>query len=372
MNAKDAYAEFDVVDFQMSYPGRSLLIGSVRLEGELEVKAGGEFLNSTANVPPQNVAANKLDVRYTAEAGAHCFVENITTRIGGMVVESLGDYPRYVKMAAAAMTSPDDMCNSSNVCELKVARSSISTSLLAGEVPITDPVLVGVPALRADPDFSIKPRICLNGGVGDAAHSRTGDITVSFALARTYGALYGIDMASNVQYSIKNLRLTFQSIPDDGTSQPVTCRSKLNIKQSIQSSQANINVRVPAMCDSVSCSFGVQADENTPKYDNQALTVVPNLSTTQFIFNDSTNSLVSYQIRNNAELVDRAISSFVDADKNSLSTTRLVNGDGFMIGLNFDEIIDLSKQKFSVELVSEVSNLIPMILYMYFHSQVTI
>lgn len=368
-NAKDSYTEFDVVDFQMSFPMRSLLIGSVRLEGQVDVVADGNItLDKTTNIPaPQNKPANELDIRLNGEVGAHAFVETVTTRIGGQVVESLGDYARYVKMSAAAMASPDDMCNSSNVCELKAARSEITTQLLRGELLANDPG-GGITGLRESPDFSIKPRIVLNGGRGAAAHSRTGDITVSFSLGRNYAALFGMDVASNIEYKLKDLRLTFNSIPDDGSSEPVPCRAKLNIKQSIQSSKANINVRVPAKCDSVSCSFNVQSQENTPKYDNQVLHQVPNLSTTQFIFNDSTNSLVSYQIRNNAELIDRAIDSFVDAEKNSLSTTRLANGDAFLLGLNFDEVIDLSMQKFSVELDSAVSNVVPLIIYMYFHS----
>ena len=361
-NAKDDYKEFDIVDYVMSFPGRSLVVGSVRLEGELRVTAGGVLLNLPAN--------SDKDIRYTSEAGAHCFVENITTRVGGMVLESLGDYPRYVNMSSAAMTSESDMLNSSNVCELKVSASSISTNMLQGESTRVDPAIAGVTKFGADVDFSIKPRICLNGGSGLAGASKTGDITVSFALARNYGALFGMDVDATVQYALRDLRLTYQTVPETGSESPVACRAKLNIKQSIQSSRANVNVRVPAKCDSVSCSFGVQSYENTPNYDNQQLHQVPNLATSQFIFNDSTNSLVSYQIRNNAELIDRAIASFVDADKNSLSTAKLANGNGFLLGLSFDEVIDLSKQKFSVELESSVSNVVPLIFYMYFHTVV--
>ena len=65
------------------------------------------------------------------------------------------------------------------------------------------------------------------------------------------------------------------------------------------------------------------------------------------------------------ELID----SFVDADANSLSTSRLANGDGMMIGLNFDDLVDLSRNAFSLELESSVSNLVPLVIYMYFHSQ---
>ena len=78
--------------------------------------------------------------------------------------------------------------------------------------------------------------------------------------------------------------------------------------------------------------------------------------------------LVSYQIRNNAEIIDRYIDSFVDAEKNNMSPVKVANNNGFGLGLNFDEPIDLSNQKFSVELQSSVDNFFPLVMYMYFHS----
>ena len=244
--------------------------------------------------------------------------------------------------------------------------------MLKGEVVPTDPALTGGIPLRASPDFSIKPRICLNGGSGIVSHDRSGDITVSFNLNRNYAALFGVNMGSSVKYALKDLRLTFNSVPDDGSKEPIALRSRININQSMQSSASNINVSVPAVCDAVSCSFQVQAERNTPSFNNTVLHQVPNLKTTQWMFNDSTNTGVSYQIRNPSELVDRAINSFVDSSKNSLDTARLANGDGFMIGLGFGELIDLSRQRFSVELVSDVSNLVPLVMFMYFHTIVSI
>ena len=374
-NAKNSYEEFDVVDFDLSFPNRAMVLGSVRLEGEVEVVADNNItLNSTSATSILDAAgaainANNLKVKLDGEVGAHSFIEVASTKVGGAVAESLGDYARYVKMSAAAMTTVHDMNNSSNVCELKAPRSQITTNILKGELVATDPTLTsGV--LRNNPDFSIKPRICLNGGAGAVPHARVGDVRVSFNLARNNSALYGLNMGNAVIYRLKDLRLVYASVPDDGShSEPKTVMRKLNVKQSINSSLSNINVRVPAVCSAVSCSFNVQSQENTPKYNNQTLHPVPNLTSTQFLFNNSSNSLVSYRIRSNAELIDRAIDSFVDADANSLSTARLANGDGMLIGLSFDDLVDLSRNAFSLELESSVSNLVPLVIYMYFHSQ---
>ena len=368
-NAKDSYKEFDVVDFEMDFPERSLLLGTVRLEGELEVVVDSTITLNRATATTIGINADKLDVRYDGRAGAHGLIETCTTTINGQVVESLGDYGRYCKMSTIAMSSPDDTtCNSSQVCELKAGRDSITNNIMKGETVENDPTLSSGIPLRKNPDFSIKPRICLNGGSGTLPARRASNVQVSFNLARNFGFLYGLDVASVVSYSLKDLRLVYVSVPDDGSNEPIPVRTKINVKQSIQSSQSNVNVRVNAPCDAVSISFNVQAQENSPHYNNLVCHPVPNLTSTQFLFNDSTNSLVSYQIRNNAEILERAIDSFVDAEKNSLSPPIIANGDNFLMGLNFDETIPLGNQKFSVELNSSVSNLVPLVMFMYFHS----
>ena len=368
-NAKDSYSEFDVVDFNLSFPERSMVVGTLRLEGEVEVLVDNAITLNQATATTLLINADKLKINLDGDAGAHSFCEQITTTVGGNVVEAIMDYPRYVKMSAVAMTSPHDNNNSSNVCELKAPRSEITNNVLKGELTPTAVTLDDGSILRDNPDFSIKPRICLNGGRGFVPHRKSGDIQVSINLTRNFGALFGVDMASAVSYKLKDLRVTFNSIPDDGSNESVTLSRKLSVKQSIQSSLSNVNVRVPADCSAVSCSFNVQSQENSPKYNNLALHAVPNLTSTQFIFNDSTNSLVSYQIRNNAELIDRYIDSFVDAEKNNMSPVKVANNNGFGIGLNFDEVIPLGNgNKFSIELQSSVSNFSPLVMYMYFHS----
>ena len=113
MNAKDSYVEFDVVDFQLDFPNRSLVLGTVRLEGEVEVLVDNSLTLNRASATSTGQNANVMDIKMDGDAGAHAFCETITTTINGQVVESIGDYPRYCKMSATAMTSPNDNNNSS-------------------------------------------------------------------------------------------------------------------------------------------------------------------------------------------------------------------------------------------------------------------
>ena len=206
--------EFDVVDFELDFPERSLLLGTLRLEGEVEITIDNTITLNRAVATSLGVNANLCDIKLDGRAGAHSFFENITTTINSQVVESLGDYARYCKMSTIAMSSPDDTtCNSSQVCELKAGQDDITNNILKGELVATDPTMADAIPVRNNPDFSIKPRIVLNGGQGQLPSRRANNVQVSFNLARNYGALYGMNNANVVAYALKDLRLVYVSVP---------------------------------------------------------------------------------------------------------------------------------------------------------------
>jgi hypothetical protein len=370
-NLLTEYGEFQNVDFDISVPNRKINLGSMRIEGELEVKYGDNFLNATAQ--EDNTAVNVKQIKLDGLVGAHSFIESINCTISPNgqknVVETLNEYPRYVKMAVSATSGRNDMMDSNHTCEMKASYDDITQAIMQGVVPPTMPS----DALRLNPDFSIRPLFCMNSGQGAVSYRQVGDIQISITLARTFGAIYGNDVNSKVSYKIRDLKLRFTSRPDDGEDDPVVMKTKLNIKQSIQSSFANIQTRVPAVCNAVSVSFQPQGEENTAQNNNLQLAKVPNLSQTQYLFNDSTNTLVSYLIRSVSEVIDRGINSMVDTSRNSLSTQHLANNNGFLAGTDFGgQAVDLSDTKFSLQLQSSVSSASPLIAYMYFHSFVEV
>lgn len=354
-NLKDAYVEFDQIDFNLDFAERKMVVGSLRVEGELRVTKGGATLDT---VPTEQITVDHM-------VGAHSFVESFTTSIkGGSIIENLTEYPRYVKMAMTATAGRSDMNNANHVCELKAPTDQMAGLYLQGVCPKAQP---GV-AIRLDPDFSFKPLMVLNSGAGSVPDRKSGPIRVSLQLIRNFGALFGNDVDNTCSYELRNLRLRFTSVPDDGSNDSIVLKTKLNIKQSIQSSFSNIQTKVPAVATAVSVSFQEQANENTGLNNNLALDKVPNLKQTQFLFNDSTNTLITYQIKNIPEVIQRYIDSFMDTGRNSLSTQQLANNNGFGIGLDLGSAIDLSNQKFSLQIDSDLSSSVPLIAYMYFHS----
>lgn len=366
-NNKDSFTEFDNVDFVLSHEGRALNLGSVRLQGVIEIKYQGNALSSTTVV--DGTAVNVKDIKLDGMVGAHSFCESWTCEMNGQIVENVTSYPRYVKMAMTATNGVDDMNNASQVCELKAPYDPMTNMILQGEIAgegATNPTILL-------PDFSIRPSICVNSGRGVLAYSKSGDIRLTVTLARVLAALYGLDVNNQVTYGLRDLRVVYTTSGEPQSSEPVTLRTKLNIKQSIQSSFSNVQTKVPAVCSAMSSSFQVQANENLGIYNNMELNAVPNLTQTQFLFNDSTNTLVTYLIKNNVEVIGRYIDSFVDTGRNALSPVKLADNNGFGVGLNFGgEPIDLSNQKFSVQLSSAISSAEPMIIYMYFHSTISL
>ena len=370
-NYKSSYGENDTVDFILSFPDSVLNMGSIRLEGVLDVLVADQGARFGIG---QSTNGNELkdEVLMDPFVGAHSLFSSIQTEMNGSVIENVNNLPRFVKMVSAAQNMPADMCNSRNICELKAPSKVMASTILCGEVPSdgnqpTENVNYG-------PDFSIRPLIALNSAKGQLPYARSGDIRISLNLARTVEVLYGMNVTADFQANIQDLRLTYSTYPDPGGNMsPIQLRSITSIKQSIQSSLSNNASKVPAVVSAVSVSFNLQTNENTIQGNHLALQTVPELDELQLNFNDSTNKGISFVIRDNVETIGRYIDSFGDTGRNSMSRKAMANNRAYGVGLDFggDEI-DLRRQKFNTQINSGITNNTAMVMHMYFHSLITV
>ena len=357
-NNKSSYSEYDTIDFVMTFENQSLQLGSVRLEGDLNVTQNDTPLNSPAN--------QDLQIRYDHMTGVHGIVESIQTEMRGEIVENLTEYPRLVKQYAVARNSHADMFNSSRVCELRAPSDVLTTEILRGEEPPTQIT----PPIRNSPDFSCKLDFVLNSSTDKLPYSRSGAIRVSVNLARINSFLYGLDVDGNTKYTVSDLRLVFRSTPDEDNKDPITLRRRINIKQSIQSSLANIQVKVPStQVEAFSSSFQVQTEENTARYNNLNLEPIPNLKQLSFLFNDQSNANITYLLKTNTEVIDKYVEAMGETGRNNLQVANMNNHHAYGVGLRMSGgTIDLTNQKFSVQIDSGISNSKPLVYYMYFHT----
>jgi hypothetical protein len=273
-------------------------------------------------------------------------------------------------MKTTSTQNKQSLLSGKNVCELKAPFASITNDLLQGERPTYQPTLGQVPAnaLKTNIDFSIKPEICLNNAVGQLSYNKSGDVTINLVLERNGNVFFGPGVLATTTYTISDLELTFTSDDDDGSEQSVIMTTYQTLNQSIQSSFANASVRVAALVDGVSGSFQLNGELNGLKTNAFTLYHPPNISSLQFLYNDSTNTYLTYELKNQVEILSRYLESWNrDHNMNSVNMASIVNNDGFGIGLDMP-FTDLRQQKFNIQLTSDISNATSTIMYLFFKS----
>ena len=365
-NSKATYTEYDNVDFVMNFEGRKLVCNTVRLEGLLRVSTQG------VNLPLDGAGAITTKIFIDPSIGIHSVVDSIQTSVLSLgSVENFNGYARYVGMTEDTTTNNNDMCNSENLSELKFPMLQIMP-VLHGEVARNNA------NLNNPNSFSFKPQFILNTasevnrqGLG-MSFNKTGTIRVVFSLARINDVLFGPDVDNTTTYQLENLRLVFTSIPEDGVKNNTVHKVKYHIKQSILSRTTNISSNIPAKCSGVSRSFITQAKENTTGDNSYNRETYPDLQELQFLFNNNTNEYITYQIRDNDEVLLRYLLSMGKTSKhNRTQLTELSGKHSYGVGLDFQGMIDLSTQTFNVVLNSN-SDIQPMSIHLYFHSMVEV
>jgi len=356
---KTAYTQFDQCSFLISVgTGRSLLPNSVRVLGDIKVLKN----------PTDRSTANQC---WDKNVGAGGFIDSISVQTQNQgLLENIQNYPRYVAMDSCATLNELDMLNSLNMCELKTVNQIQATKLAQGIAPS---LTTGTPVIR-DPDFSVKPLCCVNKMSRDLPFDKTGIVTLQLNLQRDMTALFGAQQDSACTYEISNLRVTYKSIADPKDPSPTVMGVVYNVKSNILSGTASISANVPAVCDSVAISFIQDQHDSVPVYNSYKLENVQGLEEVQYLFNDSTNSLIAYVIRDQQEMVERFLDSISNSSHNQVSQQKWRSNGGFALGLNFEVPVDLSKNRFTMQLGSSATNLnqYPVNCYMYFMARASV
>jgi len=353
------YTEFNNMDFILNVgEGRSLMKNSVRLNADIKITNDGT-----------NVSAGKVYLDY--RIGAHAVIESVQVSFGGGMMgsgglkENIQNYARWVAMRAIGTLYEDDYLNAGNMCELRAINADVAAHNSIGEVT------EGTQPVTQVMDFSLKPNCILNNMIGDSLpFEKSGEIRLTVNLARNMSALMGANKGNTAKYSLTNPHVSYHSMPTNGdpAKTNTSMRSVYNVKSTILSGTANISAQVPAVCDAVSCSFQYQNRENVNVFSNTQCETVQNIRRVQFLFNDSTNKYITYEMDDQNEMVHRYIDSFGNSGHNQMMLDTFRSNNGFGIGLHFQGFIDLSQQRFGVQLTSDVDNQKPMNIYLYFHS----
>ena len=371
-NNTAVFVENQNIDFVMDFNNRSLLCNSIRLEADVEV-----YSDITSD--PQTRVKVGDDCFIDPKVGGHSFIQSIVTSVQNKgIIENITEYARLNKMKADAQNVADDMFNSKFVAEMRSPSKTISQLLLLQKEPKEFGSNADTPQLVAtrllNPDFSIKPHMALNNVFSDnvrLSYQDTGTVRISLILEKSSGVLAGSDVRATYNYKLKNVRLTFMSVPDMG-SVPVEMRTSLCLKSSLTSTFNNISSRVPAVSDSMTISFLEQSQEYNLQKNNLALQEPPLITNISYLFNDATNKFITFQIKDRAEMIQRGLESLSSQGSNSAQLGNISANESFLVGLNWETPTDLSNTKFNVQINSSINNSNAYIMFMYFHSIMSI
>ena len=212
---------------------------------------------------------------------------------------------------------------------------------------------------------------------GAYSFDANGDIKISCNLARVNQALSGSGVSTATQtagYALKNVRLTFQSVPEDGKNAPMMMESYVNIKSTLVSTASNVQATVPSRkVSGCSISFLSQSLESDPLTDTYQLEAYPQFQELQFSFQDSLTNYITYNIDRLQDAIAKGIQSFANGrlHNNRMHVNNQSTQEGTIFGSDFDnQILDLSGQKFGVLLKTDFSNISNdhRIAFLFFHS----
>jgi len=355
LNAKSSYGENDVCDFMIQDTAdMDLVANSVLLTFDLQVQE------------PKGTRCLNKQVFFNPNAGAHCYIDSINVQTSLGQLEHISEYSRMVAMFETASKADNDTFNTSDACEMISTDQKQSTGYCEGN---TTAGTGSSTHITDDCDVALKPRCVLNKMSANLPFSKVGYVKLSVTLAKVLDALYSNETAPDMDYVISNLKCRYKTAPTQN--QKVVMRSVVALKTSINSSNANISAKVPAVCNAVSCIFLRQGDEASASTDGQALAKVA-LDSVNFLFNDNLNKHITYDLTDRGAILQNFIESIADTGHNRVNAN-FWKGDHQGIGINWGSMVSLSNQKFNIQIKSnDISNTNPYLINMYFHSVVSV
>jgi len=352
------YGEYDTCDFVLTFENQSLVLDSVKLEGQIT-------LEPFAGVGP--ATDNACDTAFMdPKSGIHGVIDSISvdTQNDGNI-EVLNEYSRKVRMVAETNYSRSDYYTAELQSELRcdeVANGAKFFDNTTGTGVDAANAFVNVPA-----NFTCKLMCSLNQSVGPnklLSFNKTGSITLRVRFRRNELFLHGQFIIANSAYFLSNLKLSYITVPQMNN-EPVIMKTYYHLKQKIDTTLANLNTKVPRVCYGMAASFYPTEDIAKVELNQNDTIALNDVTEVVYMFNDSTNKLITYPLRTPEEIKEHYLNSLSLSGHNSITKT---SDKGYGIGLNFNGNVDLRNQKFNLQIKSNIQR--PYFMYMYFLSMI--
>ena len=349
VSQKTYYTSSDNIDFKLSFPNMSVVGNTIRLSGNLQV-----YKDAT----PTPVTAQ--NIYYDGMCGIHSFFNNlvVSSQLKG-IVENQSEYPRWIKMKnSATFTNSQIVSDSKSLNQLLFSDFTLSNSYLNSKLP-----------------FSCHLDICLNNVVNNGVlnYSTWGDITLSVRIVQAIECLFGSDMTNDVNFRLTDLSCDYLTVQELKDKSPVLMTINYPLKQTINSANAMLDVKLPSIINKVSCSFLQQSQQYQMTFNNLELQQPSGIYKLFYNFNNSTTGYVSYPVESLVDMIDHYLASFSNYDNKNDCTVKKVQDDKFFgVGLDFAQNIDLSNSSFGLNILSSISGVTPFYIFMYFQGLIQV
>lgn len=364
-NQKDSYQAYDILDFVVSFENRKLNCNNIRFLADVEILDGSNHV----------VISKKTFI--DALVGGHSFIGSLACQTMNQgSIENIQHYPKVVSVLSRATMTEQDSFNSNRLCELRTPSEVVSNLLVKGTVQ--QPGTTYIKERNTDTDMSIVLMTCFNSAVNDSKlpYTLTGDIRYTVQLPSELGIMWGDStIGTLIKYRLKNVRLSYQTFDDDGSrSKQYLFGVKGSIESTVQSSNSNFSTKYPMVCSSVVSTFTPQSEDSNNAYNSLKCHQLPSVDRVEYLFNDSSNSVITYALDNPQDILQNFVDSLVlgpDA-KSDLTLSNIANNQAWGLGVKFPQPIDLNSQKLSINIYSGVDNINPYTMYTVFFGLFTL
>ena len=288
--------------------------------------------------------------------GGHNFIESISEEVESKgLISQISEYSRVCKLIETSTKNENDIMTVGENAEGKElseesARYHLQRQSARAEgdngnyIPVSDLS-----------NFCIKPKCAINSmSSTDYSFDKNGYIKVSINLARVRNALYGTENTANVNYSLKNVKGRFVSVPDDGKQQTMIMNTFITVKNTISSQQASVKSRVPSKAvNGVAIHFLKQADELSLTENSNQLQSYPKFDSVNYLFSDTQSNGITYKIDTLEDALKRGVDALRVNLSPSVSFDNVVRNNGTILGLDFEESIDLTQNPFTMNIKSK-------------------
>jgi len=362
-NNADLYRANQQVEWVIDIPpGRAMKAGTLSIQYDLRVNSTGTTRN-TGTV-----------LGYDHLVGGHGVWQSWQSSASNGMIESIQNYPRYVKMVNETTMGRKDVFSQMNQAELIMPNFAHTTSITAG---MSIPNLNQTSLVR-DYDCNIEPKICLNKTLTDVSPQKTGRINLVGILERDNGFLSGVGVLDACNYSISNVELHYVSVPDKSKpSDKLTWFIVSSQKNTLQSQRSNITCVVPDVITSVFGSFIEQNDEFSNIPNNTKTSVLKSITSIKFLMNDSQSNNIVYEQETYDEIEKNYAQTMRNSISNEINNSILGVNNGFGVGQNFSGSgLNLLNNKLDVEIITSgalgISNTNAYTFFVYFNGLIQV